>query len=432
MLILTILLILCSNAVDIRRDKSILYAIIAITVLVCCFSLTINSFLSQFHDLGHALMGNFFVSVCNSKPKGLNYTTQRKTRYTIIQRWIITFFLALFFYLTYRLPVCFLLTQLGLVHFKYIFIAIMAVILSFTTKNMFDDKKVSIYHYILLGLFAGLWSYVLFNYIHNLTLELLSFSTLYSSYAYAGANAGTTEFKLPSIWLSDMNPSGPSKSSESGYNFDSLDRKLEESKRLQQELKECIAKIKQSRLSPLPVPESAPQSPVSPLPVPESAPQSAISPLPVPESAPGSGIYYTKFRDVESVINNTKRLYNKWSYVIKDDKELLKKMSSEHDKIMEFRNKIAPELDKTDSDLIGLDQATKVKRKLSITESLGDKASAAGWNFTNKIIELFVADKNIKWPSRALHDEFLINSLQLKEINDKIIKKDSYSSERKG
>jgi len=60
MLILSILLILCSNAVAIRRDKSILYARIAIAVLVCCFLLTINSFHSQFHDKGLGLFGGLY------------------------------------------------------------------------------------------------------------------------------------------------------------------------------------------------------------------------------------------------------------------------------------------------------------------------------------------------------------------------------------
>ena len=60
MLISSILLILCSNAVAIRRDKSILYARIAIAVLACCFLLTINSFHSQFHDKGLGLFGGLY------------------------------------------------------------------------------------------------------------------------------------------------------------------------------------------------------------------------------------------------------------------------------------------------------------------------------------------------------------------------------------
>ena len=60
MLISSILFIICSNAVAIRRDKSILYARIAVAVLVCSFLITINSYNSQFHDKGLGLFGGLY------------------------------------------------------------------------------------------------------------------------------------------------------------------------------------------------------------------------------------------------------------------------------------------------------------------------------------------------------------------------------------
>lgn len=60
MLISSILFLLSSNAVTQRRDKSILYARIVITILVCCFILCINSFYSQFHDKGLGLFGGLY------------------------------------------------------------------------------------------------------------------------------------------------------------------------------------------------------------------------------------------------------------------------------------------------------------------------------------------------------------------------------------
>ena len=60
MLISSILFLLSSNAVTTRRDKSILYARIVITILICCFILCMNSFYSQFHDKGLGLFGGLY------------------------------------------------------------------------------------------------------------------------------------------------------------------------------------------------------------------------------------------------------------------------------------------------------------------------------------------------------------------------------------
>ena len=60
MLMLSIIFLLSSNAVTLRRDKSILYARIVITILICCFILCMNSFYSQFHDKGLGLFGGLY------------------------------------------------------------------------------------------------------------------------------------------------------------------------------------------------------------------------------------------------------------------------------------------------------------------------------------------------------------------------------------
>ena len=60
MLISSILFLLSSNAVTVRRDKSILYARIVITILTCCFSLCMNSLYSEFHAKGLGLFGGLY------------------------------------------------------------------------------------------------------------------------------------------------------------------------------------------------------------------------------------------------------------------------------------------------------------------------------------------------------------------------------------
>lgn len=60
MLILSILFLLSSNAVTLRRDKSILYARIVITILIFCFVLCINSYYSEFHEKGLGLFGGLY------------------------------------------------------------------------------------------------------------------------------------------------------------------------------------------------------------------------------------------------------------------------------------------------------------------------------------------------------------------------------------
>ena len=60
MLIYSILFLLSSNAVSLRRDKSILYARIVITILICSFILCINSYYTDFHDKGLGFFGGFY------------------------------------------------------------------------------------------------------------------------------------------------------------------------------------------------------------------------------------------------------------------------------------------------------------------------------------------------------------------------------------
>jgi NADH-ubiquinone oxidoreductase chain 2 len=60
MLISSVLFLLSSNAVTQRRDKSILYARIVITILVCSFVLCLNSFYVELHDKGLGLFGGLY------------------------------------------------------------------------------------------------------------------------------------------------------------------------------------------------------------------------------------------------------------------------------------------------------------------------------------------------------------------------------------
>ena len=60
MLIYSILFLLSSNAVSLRRDKSILYARIVINILICSFILCYNSYYSEFHDKGLGFFGGFY------------------------------------------------------------------------------------------------------------------------------------------------------------------------------------------------------------------------------------------------------------------------------------------------------------------------------------------------------------------------------------
>lgn len=60
MLIYSILFLLSSNAVSLRRDKSILYARIVITILICSFILCYNSYYTDFHDKGLGFFGGFY------------------------------------------------------------------------------------------------------------------------------------------------------------------------------------------------------------------------------------------------------------------------------------------------------------------------------------------------------------------------------------
>ena len=60
MLILSILFLLSSNAVSLRRDKSILYARVVITILISCFILGVTSYYSEFHAKGLGLYGGLY------------------------------------------------------------------------------------------------------------------------------------------------------------------------------------------------------------------------------------------------------------------------------------------------------------------------------------------------------------------------------------
>lgn len=60
MLISSIIFLLSSNAVTSRRDKSILYARVVITILVSCFMLCLTSYYIDFHSKGLGLFGGLY------------------------------------------------------------------------------------------------------------------------------------------------------------------------------------------------------------------------------------------------------------------------------------------------------------------------------------------------------------------------------------
>ena len=60
MLIYSIIFLLSSNAVSLRRDKSILYARVVILILICSFALCFNSYYTNFHDKGLGFFGGFY------------------------------------------------------------------------------------------------------------------------------------------------------------------------------------------------------------------------------------------------------------------------------------------------------------------------------------------------------------------------------------
>ena len=61
MLILSILLLLVSNAVTLRRDKSILYSRVSITILISCFLVCANSLYMDFYNQGLGLFGGLYA-----------------------------------------------------------------------------------------------------------------------------------------------------------------------------------------------------------------------------------------------------------------------------------------------------------------------------------------------------------------------------------
>lgn len=60
MLSIGILLLICSSAVTLRRDKSILYARTAMSVLILCFVININNYYHEFIGKGLGLFHGLF------------------------------------------------------------------------------------------------------------------------------------------------------------------------------------------------------------------------------------------------------------------------------------------------------------------------------------------------------------------------------------
>ena len=62
MLILSLILLLLSNALTLRRDKSILYSRVAITILLICAFITYDNLHFLFLNKGIGLFGGLFYS----------------------------------------------------------------------------------------------------------------------------------------------------------------------------------------------------------------------------------------------------------------------------------------------------------------------------------------------------------------------------------
>jgi NADH-ubiquinone oxidoreductase chain 2 len=66
MVIFSILLLLLSNAVTLRRDKSILFSRIAIAILLYCSLLTMQSLFFSYLDKGIGLYGGLYHATSNT------------------------------------------------------------------------------------------------------------------------------------------------------------------------------------------------------------------------------------------------------------------------------------------------------------------------------------------------------------------------------
>lgn len=64
MVVYSILLLLLSNAVNTRRDKSILFSRVAITILLYCFFLAMQSFHLSYLEKGIGLFGGLYQATC--------------------------------------------------------------------------------------------------------------------------------------------------------------------------------------------------------------------------------------------------------------------------------------------------------------------------------------------------------------------------------
>ena len=66
MVVYSILLLLLSNAVTIRRDKSILFSRVAITILLYCLFLAMQSLHLSYLEKGIGLYGGLYQATCNT------------------------------------------------------------------------------------------------------------------------------------------------------------------------------------------------------------------------------------------------------------------------------------------------------------------------------------------------------------------------------
>jgi len=66
MIFISLLLLLLSNAVTLRRDKSILYSRITIIILIYSALITYNNLYFSFLEKGIGLFGGLFHTTCNT------------------------------------------------------------------------------------------------------------------------------------------------------------------------------------------------------------------------------------------------------------------------------------------------------------------------------------------------------------------------------
>ncbi len=144
--------------------------------------------------------------------------------FIINKRFFLTLFIGLFFSLGYRLPASDLFLALGIQPLTYILAGVIAITISFILKGLLDNKIFTISRYISIGLFAGICSYLIINYLTGLLCLTAQMGVIFSSYCFATAagNTDITNNSLGKNYLTCFTSSSDSESLENKMNFLSL------------------------------------------------------------------------------------------------------------------------------------------------------------------------------------------------------------------